>query len=149
MLHINVANVIFGSRDRLDCLPEIEFSLPVDSISMRDLIARTVELQIAELLDKRAQSNAQAQALLDKQFIGEDAIAEQAKAGKIALKKAKLTPDQPIDIEREIGRAIDAFTAKRYKIFIDGRDCTELDECVSFKETVNVKFMRIMPLVGG
>jgi len=59
MLHINVANVIFGDQARLDSLTEVNFSVPVDSISIRDLIARTVELQIAELLDSRAKSCAQ------------------------------------------------------------------------------------------
>lgn len=149
MLHINVANVIFGDRDRLDYLPDIDFSLPVDEISIRDLIARTVELQITELLDSRVHSNAQAQALLDKQFIGEQTVNEQAKNGKIALERAKLTPDTPINTELEIKRAINAFIAKRFKVFINGRDHTDLDKCVSYREVINVKFMRIMPLIGG
>ena len=149
MLHINVANVIFGGRNQLDCLPEIEFSLPVDSISIRDLIARTVELQIAELLDKQAQSNAQAKAMLERQYIDDETMAEQARSGKIALAKAKLSAEQSIDVEHEIKRATKAFTAGRYKIFINGRDFTELDDCISYSEAVNVKFMRIMPLVGG
>lgn len=149
MLHINVASVVFGDAKSLDGLAEINFTHPFESISIRDLIARSVELQVDELIDKRARTQAEVLAQLDKQFLGDKELKAQAQSGKIAFERPRLKKDRPIDVALEVERATKAFEAGYFKIFVNGTDHTDLDESVSYQDAMQVKFMRITPLVGG
>ncbi len=72
-------------------------------------------------------------------------LAAQALAGKIAMP----VPAQPVDVDKEIRRAIVAFTKQRFRIFVNGRQMTELDQTLPSNAPAKMKFMRIMPLAGG
>ncbi|MGH1358871.1 MAG: hypothetical protein ACRBC3_08920 [Burkholderiaceae bacterium] len=149
MLHINVASVIFGEAPDDGNLPDLSFTLPFNTLTLADLIARTVENQVNDLLERHERSERQIQAMLAKRFLAAAEIAQQAKSGKIALPSAARTSPFRLDVDAEIKRAITAFEQDKYKIFIDGREYDDLTASLTFEQAVKVKFMRIMPLAGG
>lgn len=149
MLQFNVVTSVSATADSTDTLPDIQFWVPQDTISLRDLIARTVEQQIADLLDNHDRSVRDSQRLLDRHYLDEHEVREQAETGKIALTKP--TPNERLSINtaEEIKRAQRGFVQQRYMIFINGRQLLDLDEFISYPEAINVKFIRLMPLAGG
>jgi len=148
-VEVNVVSRVFGNDDISNELPKISFKNFTDTISIRDLIARSVELQIDILIDQHERSKTEIQALLDKQFLEDKDIQEQANSGKIALERPKLPTEQAIDVSVEIDRAIQSFVLGRFKIFANGTEHTDLEQEIYLGNVIEVKLIRIMPLVGG
>ena len=151
MLHINVASLRFGDGLAEPSLPDISLYITTDAISLRDLIARSVEEQIAKLLDEHQKTASQTLALLERQYFDNDELAKQATSGKIAMPSNRVADaaNGKIETAREIKRATQAFQAGKYKIFVNGREYVELDETISLTEGMKINFIRLMPLVGG
>ena len=148
-MEVQVTNVTAGAGPEDAVLPPVFFSVLTQTITLRDLITRTVELQIEELLDSHEQSARYAQKLLDKQYLDERDIHHQSRYGKIALDVSNPVEVPRIDIKKESERAIKAFEQQRFMIFINGKQLLDLDESISYEEAVTVKFIRLMPLAGG
>lgn len=54
-----------------------------------------------------------------------------------------------IDWEIEADRAIDLFTRGRYLVIIDDRQQEDLDAPIQMNAETTVKFIRLVPLIGG
>jgi hypothetical protein len=56
---------------------------------------------------------------------------------------------QMIDADKQLAAAIEAFERKRILIIADGRQVVDLDEPITVTSATEVRFLRLMPLVGG
>jgi hypothetical protein len=54
-----------------------------------------------------------------------------------------------VDWERQADRAVDAFGRNGFFVLVDGRQVTELDEALDLTADSDVRFLRLVPLVGG
>ena len=147
MLHINVASVIFADPTQENGLPELNFTLANSSFSLHELIARSVENQVHDLLDDHQRTHHEARAILDRHFLAADEVRTQATTGKVAM--PAVPKEMKIEPETEVQRALRAFRNGQFKVFINGREYTDLDEQLTYDDAIKVKFLRIMPLVGG
>lgn len=108
-----------------ECIFHLE--LPVSRMTAAQLIAARVEAELAQSPRGRYQ------ALF--------AIHETEKV---------LNPGSPgLDLEREIARALRAFRANRFFLIVDGRQVDDSDGPVEMRDGSEVKFLRLLPLVGG
>ena len=151
MLHINVASLRFGDGKTEATLPDVSLYIATDTISLRDLIARSVEQQINTLIDEQQKTASQAQIMLQQQYIDNDTLAEQVKYGKVAMPGNRELESilHEINVAKEIERATHAFKAGQYKIYANGRECVDLNESIPLNEDMKINFVRLMPLVGG
>lgn len=145
MLHIRVSSLIFGKGER-DFLPEINLQLLRREVSVKDLIAQTVEKQL-NALQENSLSPEEISKKMNAQYLETQDIEQQQLSGKIALSR----PDERKmpSLEREIDKALVAFQNRRFKIFIDGDEVLDINETCILKEDGNIKFVRLIPLVGG
>jgi hypothetical protein len=58
-------------------------------------------------------------------------------------------PPRPIDWERQARVAEEAFERNGFFLLVDGRQVEELDEEVELGADTDVRFLRLVPLVGG
>ena len=49
----------------------------------------------------------------------------------------------------EIEKALNAFNEGVFVMFVDGRQCTSLDEQIPLTSAIKAQFLRLMPLAGG
>lgn len=56
---------------------------------------------------------------------------------------------RPIDWERQAGRAIESFGRNGFLVLVDDRQVLELDEELGLTADSDVRFVRLVPLVGG
>ncbi len=145
MLHIRVSSLIFG-KGNSDFLPEINLQLLSRKVAVRELIAQTVEKQLNALQDKSL-SLEEINRKMNAQYLEDRDIEQQQCSGKIAL--ARPEDSQMPALEREINKALQAFKNRRFKIFIDGDEVLDINEICTLKEDSNIKFVRLIPLVGG
>jgi len=56
---------------------------------------------------------------------------------------------KPVDFEKQIYVALDAFQKNGFFILIDDNQVTELDQQINLKKTSQIKFIKLTPLAGG
>jgi hypothetical protein len=56
---------------------------------------------------------------------------------------------KPIDWERQAQVALEAFEKHAFFVFVDGTQVDELDDELALGAETEVRFLRLMPLVGG
>ena len=91
-----------------------------------------------------------AQEALNRRYLTQAQVAEQAGSGKIGLPviPRKDRPPQ-INTTNEIKKAQQAFASGTYLIVVDGQQAGSLDEVLTLKADSKVMFVRMTPLVGG
>ena len=149
MPNITVSHTVLGHGAVAgDASPALTLELELDRISVGELIARTVERQIA-LLEAAADASASAtRAMLDRCYLGKAEIDAMAAVGRVAMPRcAPAAPD--VDTALETERALTAFAAGQYRVFVDGRELRTLDEEVAIEGVASARFLRVVPLVGG
>ncbi len=130
-------------------LPTIRLDILHEEISVAELIRRTVEEQIRELQVARKLNVAQTQQVLDKQYLTQEEVAEQAETGTIRLAPATSPQEARVSTTAEVRKAWRAFEKQAYLVIVDGRRVTTLNEIVVFQPGSAVTFVRLMPLIGG
>jgi len=131
-------------------LDPVLLELVEEQITVSELIRRTVEEQVRDLLTRRRLEAPEVQAALNQQYLTTQEVAEQSQAGKVSLHApAERNVPSRIDTPAEVAKALRAFEAGRFFIFADGRQVEGLDEVLSFEQQASVTFLRLMPLVGG
>lgn len=107
--------------------------VPAD-LTLRDLIRTRVREEVALYNADR-----------DRRFHGlvvpEDAIAE--------AEGYRLPKGRTVDWERQAEVAIEAFERNGFFVVVDGRQRTELDEPLALTADSDVRFVRLVALVGG
>jgi hypothetical protein len=56
---------------------------------------------------------------------------------------------QPIDVDRQVDVALEAFRKQRFLVLLPSGQAEDLDTPVQLNEGDAVSFMRLVPLVGG
>lgn len=54
-----------------------------------------------------------------------------------------------IDAEKQVCRALEAFTRNRFFLLVDNRQVEELDAVIEVAVDTQISFVRLVPLVGG
>ena len=175
-------------------MPKVVLSLEATSLSVRDLISHAVSAQINALVaiekqqsdhkPDRGQSVSShgdgdpdalsAKAMLDRHYLNDSEVRQQADQGKVAVNQRPLTKgvdrgpvripaiqqagqrqmpaissaDQ-IDPAAEIDKAIYAFEKGVFVTFVNGHQCTSLDEQIPLASAMKAQFLRLVPLAGG
>ncbi|MGL5824408.1 MAG: hypothetical protein ACRCYU_06165 [Nocardioides sp.] len=70
--------------------------------------------------------------------------AEPVRAGRF-----RMPGSRRIDWERQAERAIDAFGRNRFFVLVDHQQVTELDQSLDLTADTDIRFIRLVPLVGG
>ncbi len=56
---------------------------------------------------------------------------------------------KPVDVERQMYVALDAFQKNGFFLLIDDKQVTELDQKITITKTSQINFIKLTPLVGG
>ncbi len=144
MLSVQVNNRVVGQNVDEPRLGSIVVDLLNERLTVRELIALTVEEQVRDLRINRRLDAAQAGRMLDRQYLTNEDIQHQASQGAIRHPSIK-----DIDPDTEIRKAVRAFQRGAFIIVIDGYQAASLDETISLHLGSKVTFLRLTPLVGG
>lgn len=150
--NVKVSSMMFGADE--SGIEPIHFYSHTETITVEDLIARTVEEQIQALLpdaDASPENLDKAQQALTKQYLSEQDIAAMSKHGSIRIPEDKVeeATTANINLKEEIRYACEAFRQRRFFITVNGVQPEALDDMVTLTENSKVLFVRLMPLVGG
>lgn len=148
MYSVNVLTMVFGTSGAESPLPPVDFEVQAQTLTAHDIIAHAVAAQVEALLASRGKDAAQIERQLRRQYLAADDIAAQARKGKIAMERPR-RQQQGIHIDDEIRHALNAFERGAYKVFVDGEELVGLDQTCRVSDKTSVKFVRLIPLVGG
>lgn len=126
----------------------IHFISDVEIISVRELITRTVKIQIDTLQKEQSISIEEAKEFLDRQYLSNEEISSMAQKGSISLAEKDIYIFS-LDINSEIERALEAFSKSNFFITVNGYQPQMLEDKIALMENTEVFFLRLMPLVGG
>lgn len=143
---IEVRTKITGANAPLE---PVFLELVSELITLRELIRRTVAQQIQELTITQRLDAAGTQAALARQYLSEDEVAAQAEAGRVKMPATEESLGPRVNVEAEITKALRAFKAQRFFVFVGGRQVENLDEELDFAQQTQVTFLRLTPLRGG
>lgn len=131
--HLDVAAVLdLSPRRRRSPARRLRLELASDHLTLRELITRTVEVEVRR---KEARSaNALGQLLVA--LLGDRGA-------------AIVGSPFPSDLVRETERALEGFQQGSYRVLVDGRPVSDLDERLSVGLRSRVTFVRVVPLVSG
>jgi hypothetical protein len=110
-----------------------ELRLASERITLRELLKRRIDEEVAEL-------NA-----------GRDEIkplvtpTEQERQ----LNGDKGSAGRSVDPARQLAAAVEAFERRRIIIIVDGRQLSDIDQPITVTPDTEVRFLKLVPLVGG
>lgn len=61
----------------------------------------------------------------------------------------KLRSKKPIDAEKQVYVALDAFQKNGFFVLVDNQQYSSLDQKIQLHETTQISFVKLTPLVGG
>lgn len=120
-----------------------------ERITVGELIRRTVEEQVRELVGRRKLDALQARQALARQYLTEDEVGAQARQGAVRYPSSHPPSIPRISPQAEVQKALAAFERGSYMVMIDGKRKERLDEEITFAPGTRVTFLRVMPLAGG
>lgn len=136
----NVETANFGTDQ-----PKSVTSIPyvkAQTLTLRELIERKV---IVEVMPIKEQTDEQRRtAKEDPARFAWERLRSTRNKGKVSY---EIGPE--IVIEKEVQKALGAFQANRYSVFVNGKQITDLDETLDLDKTDRVVFLNILQLRGG
>ena len=148
MLTIEVRSQTFGGFQDSSALVPV-FVLLKQHLTVAELIQRTVEEQVRELIVERQLNAQQVRRALDRHYLTDSEIASQAQHGAVRYPSDRAAKIPQIDCKTEVQKAISAFKAGSYIILVNGQQVQHLEEELTLSLNTKVTFLRLMPLVGG
>ena len=131
-----------------DQIGQVIVALSAESLTAAELIARTVECQVRDLLARRRLDTLSARRLLQRQYLTDGEIEQQVATG--AVRSPQRSAAEPeIDTVLEIRKAMRAFNKGQFFLSVNGRRIERADEVVAVGPGSRVTFLRLMPLAGG
>lgn len=148
MVSVEVQNRIMGAVPDDLTVPTVILELGDVKITVSQLIRQTVSQQIDHLLADLQYEPEQVQRALDRRYLTQAEVDRQAGMGKVS---APITPRTapPVNKQKEIKKARDAFKQGAYIIVVDGQQVMGLNEVITLKPDSKINFVRLMPLRGG
>jgi len=139
---LRVVDERFGANNTR--VAALELRLVSERVTAREIIRRRVEAEVALLNQRKLMHDD----LTRSRSLLVDVEPDSAEA-KLNPLFPRLGRPKQIDTEKEVGRAVDAFTARRFIMLLDDRQIDDLDEAVTFTPGGEVVFLYITPLKGG
>lgn len=149
MLTIEVHSKVFGGLQESPKLAPVFLNLLEEHLTVAELIRRSVEEQVRELVIKRQMDAQQVRHALDRHYLTAVEIAEQAEHGAVRYPSNRATEVPQINPKVEVQKALRAFEAGSYIILVNGQQVEHLDQELSVSSNTKVTFLRLMPVVGG
>jgi len=139
---ILVRSLVLGATSPVEIPPPVKFVFETEVITVRELIARSVEAQLRSLHAHQAH----AEAILARQYLSREDIQTLAQEGAVRVPG---NGGQAPDLDREIRKACHGFTHNRFFIQVNGLQPESLDDKILLTAHTQVMFIRLMPLIGG
>ena len=146
---IEVCSQVFGGNQDSPSLLPVFLNLLQEHLTVAELIQRTVEERVRELLVQREIDAQQVRRALERHYLTAAEVAVQAQQGAVRYPSDRTTKTPEIDLKDEGQRAIRAFEVGSYIILVNGQQVESLDEELSLSMNTKVTFLRLIPLVGG
>lgn len=108
-----------------------ELRLVSERITLRELIKRRIDDEVAEL-------NA-----------GSEEVQPLITPTEQESRLNGTRPRRLIDPDKQLAAAVEAFERTRIVIILDGKQMTELDQPIVVTPDMEVRFLKLVPLVGG
>jgi len=108
-----------------------ELRLVSERITLRELLKRRIDEEVAELNAGRDEIK--------------PLVAPTAWERRLNGEKSR----RVVDPERQLGAAVEAFERRRIVIIVDRRQVLDLDEAIVVTAGTEVRFLKLVPLVGG
>jgi len=137
-ISIQIVDEYFGKSKT----PVFEINFPTETITIRDLITRRVEEEVAQV---NAQRFKQKKSLQERMFLA--GITNRAPETLLNADKPKR--HKMIDPVAAVRTALKAFEASRYFLLINDQQIEEIDKVVDLTPQTEAVFLRLTPLVGG
>ena len=147
MFNLAVKSKVIGARPDVDTLPDIFLDVLEETLTVAELISRTVEEQVRDLTLTRRFDAEQARDILDRQYMTDSDIRAQAVRG--AVKMPVPASAHQIDVDEAVRKAKAAFERGVVLIVVDGVQADSLDQVLHLHATSRANFVRLTPLVGG
>jgi hypothetical protein len=112
----------------------IHVQFQTDVVTVKDIIQARVEQEVADYNRKQPEY-----------FMG---LVQPSHAEK-TLNGYKLKERKPIDSEKQVYIALDAFAKNAYFVLIDNKQVESLEQTVRISANSSVQFVKLTPLVGG
>jgi lambda repressor-like predicted transcriptional regulator len=148
-LTVEVRSRVVGGRGGDPEIEPVYIRLLEEKLTVAELIRRTVEEQVRDLVARRKLDAEQTRRALDRQYhSGEEII---AKAEHSTVKNPSRRATDPVKKRSaaEVRKALSAFDSRSYYVTVDGRQVERLDDVIELRPDSKVTFIRLMPLVGG
>lgn len=148
MFNIAVQTKVIGAPPHAEPAPDVFFDVLSETLTVAELITRTVEEQIHDLTFNRRLDAARARDILDRQYMTEADVRAQASRGAVKMPAQPGThPD--IDVDQAVRVALSAFERGVVLVVVDGVQAETLDQPLHLHASSRATFMRMTPLVGG
>ena len=108
--------------------------LPTETVTARELIRHRVEREVSSY---NANGGRRFRGLI--QPIGAD----------LTLNGYRMGKRRQIDLDKQVKKALLAFKANAFVLFVNDKQVTELDQKMVLARDTKVTFLRLLPLVGG
>jgi hypothetical protein len=128
-------------------LPPVTLTPTSLTLTVAELIRLAVAEQIAALLARHSRQQESVRELLDRQYLSERDILQQASEGAIAMPQASGSLD--LDVGVETARALKGFETRAFRILHNGVMLQRLDESIELSAPSTLAFIRLLPLIGG
>lgn len=115
-------------------LQEVLISFDSETVTVKDIIEARVRQEVASYNKK-----------LPAYFNG---LIEPNDAEK-TINGYKLRSKKPIDAEKQVYVALDAFQKNGFFVLADNQQCTSLDQQIRLNNNTTISFVKLTPLVGG
>jgi len=131
-MQLTVTTIIFGLPTG-QSTSHVPLTLPTDTLTVRELIARKVRQEVEECLAHQRLG-------LSGEYLTPEELLQAAGPTASVL---------PGTVADEIRRAQQAFAGRAYMIVVDNRRVWTPDEELTLHAKSQVEFIKILPLVGG
>jgi len=108
--------------------------LASERLTVRDLIVRRVTHEVEEYNQTRTEHYA---GLV------------QPTGAEVTLNGFRVRERRALDADQQCAKALEAFGRNGFLLLVDERQMTELDEEVAVSSATRVRFLKLVPLVGG
>ncbi|QXI51323.1 hypothetical protein [Pseudomonas alvandae] len=130
-------------------LPPVTLTPTSLTLTVAELIRLAVAEQIAALLAQHSLQQASVREVLDRQYLSERDILQQASEGAVAMPHASESLDLDLDVGVEAERALKGFETRAFRILHNGVMLQRLDESIELGAPSTLAFIRLLPLIGG
>lgn len=128
-------------------LPPVTLTPASSTLTVAELIRLTVAEQIAALSVQHWLAQVSVREVLDRQYLSERDIRQQACEGAVVMPQASAPPD--LDVGVEVERALKGFESRAFRVLHNGVMLQRLDESIVLSPPSTLAFIRLVPLIGG